>query len=409
MRAIILSIGNELTSGQTVDTNSAYISRRLAECGIEPLEHWTVGDARPAIRDALVKAAQRADVVAVSGGLGPTADDQSRQALAEAMGVELLMDPKALAEIEEFFARRHRPMVPANRIQAMAPAGAEILPNPVGTAPGLAAEVGRARIFIVPGVPSEMRRMIDGQVLPRLGQVGRAIRYHTLHTFGSGESDVGSRIQDLMEAEGDISVGTTVAAGMVSIRIISRAATPEQAASAATGTAAEVRRRLGRFVIGEGEDGTLPRVVASLLRDARQTLATAESCTGGLLGSLITDVPGASQFYLGGFVCYSNQAKTSLAGVPADLIEQYGAVSEQVAAALAEGTRTRLGADWAIAITGIAGPTGGSDAKPVGTVYAALAGPTETVVEKSLWPGSREMIRLRSALSALNMLRLKLI
>jgi nicotinamide-nucleotide amidase len=408
MNAIILSIGNELTSGQTVDTNSAYLARRIAEFGICPLAHWTVGDSRREIAEALARASSAADVVIVSGGLGPTADDQTRQAVAEALGCELVLDERCLAGIEEFFRARGRVMGAANRIQAMVPRGAQLMENKVGTAPGLFARIGQAEVFVVPGVPSEMEWMFENQIAPRLPQNEGVIIHRTIHTFGAGESDVGTKILDLMQKTGPVLVGTTVAAGMVSIRIISRANTSEQAQAQSEDVAREVKRRLGDLVIGEGAR-SMAAVIGEMLRERRQTLATAESCTGGLLGQMITGAPGASDYYLGGVISYANRVKEQLLGVGAEMIASHGAVSEEVAAAMSQGARKLLASDWAISITGVAGPGGGSAEKPVGLVWMALAGPGGTKTSKTLWGGTREIIRLRSALNALNMLRLELI
>jgi nicotinamide-nucleotide amidase len=407
MNAIIVSVGNELTSGQTVDTNSAYLSRRIAEFGICPLAHWTVGDSRRDIAEAIARASGSADVVIVSGGLGPTADDQTRQAVAEALGCELVLDEGCLARIEEFFRARGRVMGEANRIQAMAPRGAELLENKVGTAPGLFARIGEAAVFVVPGVPSEMEWMFDNQIAPRLPRNSGVTIHRTIHTFGAGESDVGTRILDLMQKTGPVLVGTTVAAGMVSIRIISRGKTGQEAQAQSEEVAQEVKRRLGELVIGEGSQSMAARV-GEMLRERRQTLATAESCTGGLLGQMITSVPGASDYYLGGVISYANRVKEQLLGVEARVIAEHGAVSEEVAGAMAHGARKLMGSDWAISITGVAGPGGSSAEKPVGLVWMALAGPGGVKTSKTLWGGTREIIRVRAALNAINMLRLEL-
>jgi nicotinamide-nucleotide amidase len=298
-------------------------------------------------------------------------------------------------------------MGPANRIQAMAPRGAELLENKVGTAPGLFARIGEAAVFVVPGVPSEMEWMFDNQIAPRLPRNVGVTIHRTIHTFGAGESDVGMKILDLMQKAGPVLVGTTVAAGMVSIRIISRGKTGQEAQAQSEEVAQEVKRRLGELVIGEGAE-SMAAAVGKILRDRRQTLATAESCTGGLLGQMITSVPGASDYYLGGVISYANRVKEKLLGVGAGAIAEHGAVSEEVAAAMAQGARKLMGSDWAISITGVAGPGGGSAEKPVGLVWMALAGPGVAKAGKTLWGGTREIIRTRSALSALNMLRLEL-
>ena len=411
MNAVVIAVGDELVTGQTVDTNSAHLAMELSRLGVSAVEHRTVGDCGRDIRAAIERAAGAADVVVVSGGLGPTADDVTRQALADAMGAELVLHEPSLRRIEEFFRARGRVMQPTNRIQAMVPAGAEPLENSLGTAPGIAARVGKALVFVVPGVPSEMRRMFENQVSPRLPRGEGTTVYRVIHSFGRGESDVASLIADLMERGREPAVGTTVAAGMVSVRIVSRGADRNVAAGRAGEVAAEVRRRLGDLVVGEDGDAkdAMAAAVGDLLRRRRQTLATAESCTGGLVGELVTAIPGSSDYYVGGVVAYANRIKHRMLGVPDLAISRHGAVSEPVAAAMAEGCRKAFGADWAVSTTGIAGPAGGSEEKPVGLVYIGLAGHRGVHVNRDVFPGTREIVRLRASLTALNLLRLALL
>jgi len=406
MKAVILAVGDELTAGATVDTNSAFLSRRLAEHGIATLRHLTVGDDTGAIARALAEAAAEAGLVVVSGGLGPTADDLTRHALAEATGAELVEDARSAERIAAFFALRGRQMKPSNRRQALAPAGAEMIDNDCGTAPGIAARIGRAEVFALPGPPHEMVAMFEARVLPRLRGDG-AIARRELHTFGTGESDVAAEIADLMARDANPTVGTTAKAGVITVRIAATAPTAEAAEALADGTAAEVRRRLGELVFGAGEE-TMASVVGALLDAAGRTAAAAESCTGGLVSEMITGVPGASRYFRGGVVAYANAAKTDLLGVPAERIAAAGAVSEPVAEALAAGAARRFGADYGLSLTGIAGPAGGSDDKPVGLVYIGLASPAGTAVHRHVFPGTRDVIRRRAALAALNHLRLAL-
>ncbi len=407
--AVIVGVGTELTSGLTVDTNSPYISRRLAELGIVTLGHEIVDDHVGRIGEAISRAAERADVVIVTGGLGPTADDLTRQALAKAMGVELVLDEASLAEIAAFFRLRGRTMNQTNRVQAMLPSGADALANAAGTAPGIFARVGKARVFVVPGVPAEMRRMIADHILPRLAELAGDWRtvFRTVLAFGTGESDIASRLADLMSRKANPLVGTTVAAGVISVRITARAETEGLARRSAEATLQTVRERLGNYVFGEDDD-TLAAAVGRMLRDRGDTLCLAESCTGGRIGELITAVPGASETFVGGVICYDNRIKRDLLGVPAERLQTHGAVSEPVAAALATGARERFSATYALAVTGIAGPGGGTEDKPVGLVYTALAGPSGARVQRNVFPGDRATIRLRSALTALNMLRVEL-
>ncbi len=409
MRAVVISVGTELISGQTVDSNIAYLSRKLAEHGIETDAHFTVGDNLRDIADAISLAAGRAEVVIVTGGLGPTVDDMTRQALADAMGVELVTDTRSLDRIEKFFARRGWKMSDVNRVQAMVPAGAKAIDNDMGTAPGIAASIGRSRIFLLPGVPMEMEAMFANGVCPLLPAAKGVVLRHEVHVFGKGESDIGAAVADLMRLQGAVTVGITVHAGMVSLRIASRAADEITARRQIRKIADEIRARLGELVVGEGDD-TLSSAVGESLKKRGQTLATAESCTGGFIGKLITDTPGSSSYYLGGAVVYSNKIKSDLLFVEPALIESHGAVSEEVATAMAAGCRRRFGSDWAISVTGIAGPAGGTAEKPVGLVYIAIASPDGGVeVHKNIFPGTREIVRLRTSQFALNLVRLALL
>jgi competence/damage-inducible protein CinA-like protein len=408
MNAIILSIGDELVLGQTVDTNSAWLSARLAEVGLGVLAHATVADDQAAIEEAIREGATRCDALIISGGLGPTADDLTRQALAAVMGQPLDMNRRWLEELEKFFAARKRLMPEANRIQAMIPRTATMIFNTAGTAAGIEARVGDCRVFVMPGVPKEMKIMFERDVLPHLRDAGggAAIVSRTLHTFGLGESAVAEMLGDLMTRGRNPSVGTTVSNGIVSLRVNSRFGSVREAWDKLEATVGECRRALGALIYGEDEQ-TLQAVVGRVLKSAPSspTVATAESCTGGLLGKMLTDLPGSSAYYRFGWVTYANQAKEEQLGVPAATLQEYGAVSEPVVRAMAEGARTRAKSTYALSISGIAGPDGGTAAKPVGTVCIALAHPSGTEARSFLFPGDREFIRDRSAKMALTMLR----
>jgi nicotinamide-nucleotide amidase len=396
MAAKILSVGDELTSGQTVDTNSADVARQLAGKGIAVTELRTVTDDERAIREAIV-----------TGGLGPTDDDVTRQALAAAMGVGLRTDAESLRRIAERFRSRGWVMAETNKRQALVPIGAEAIPNEQGTAPGIAARIGRCSVYVLPGVPGEMRWMLGEHVLPRLPEGQAAIVHLAVHTFGMGESSVGARIADLMARGANPTVGTTASAGMVTVRVTARGAGAAQADGMAREVLGELRERLGATIIGI-DDETMPVALSGMLRAAGKTLATAESCTGGLIAKLITDVPGSSACFLGAVVAYADQVKQALLSVPPKMLALHGAVSEPIAVAMAEGARSALGSDYALSTTGIAGPEGGTQAKPVGTVCIALASEAGTVVQTVRLAGDRESIRLRAALAAMDMLRLKL-
>ncbi len=413
MQAVVLSVGDELVLGQTVDTNAAWLSARLAESGVRTAWQLTVPDDRAAIAAAIQRAAGDAACVVVSGGLGPTEDDQSRQALAEALGVPLQTDAACLQTLLAVFQRRGRRMPEANRVQAMRPASAAPLVNPHGTAPGLRAELGGATVWLLPGVPSEMRAMFDQHVtLAASERTGRAaasvILTDKLQTFGVGESTVAEQLGELTERGRNPTVSTTAAGGVVSVRLRAEAPTEEETRRRLEETRAEAERRLGTLVFGRGDE-TLAGVLGSLLRRAGRTVATAESCTGGWLGHLLTEPAGASDYYAGGWVTYTNALKQAALGVPADLLERHGAVSDPVVRAMAAGAAARAAADHALAITGVAGPSGGSAEKPVGTVWVGLAGRDGTISRHAVFPGDREGVRERSARAAMDLLRRSLL
>ncbi|MCG3126519.1 MAG: Nicotinamide-nucleotide amidohydrolase PncC [Phycisphaerae bacterium] len=411
-RAWIISIGTELTLGQTVDTNSAWLSRELAALGIRPLRHLTLPDELPDIAEALAGACRHCELALVTGGLGPTADDLTREALAAVAGVPLELNAASLREIEAFFAARGRTMSEANRSQALCPRGAAMISNSCGTAPGIHARIGDCELFVMPGVPSEMTSMFAAYVAPRIRALGAGsvLRSRVVQTFGMGESDLGARIRDLMQRGRNPEIGTTAALGVIGVRINAMAADPAAADALLDQAEAELRARLGPLVYGI-DDQTLAGAVGQLLRDTGRTLSTAESCTGGLIGKLLTDQPGSSAYFVGGTVAYTNSAKTALLGVDARLIAQHGAVSEPVVRQMAAGAQRAHASDYAVAVSGIAGPDGGTPEKPVGTVCIAAAG-LERTDARTLRLGadaSRDAIRQRAATAALNALRLMLL
>lgn len=413
MNAVILSVGDELVLGQTVDTNSAWLSAQLAASGVMTAYHKTVADDEAGIAAAVRDAAQDAELVVVTGGLGPTADDLTRQALATVLGKPLDLHPPSLERIRQFFKSLGREMPQGNRIQAMVPRGGEILDNDWGTAPGLKVKVGSGTVFAFPGVPREMRPMFERHVRPLLARKnGRVILTETILTFGAGESTVAEKLGDLMKRDRNPTVGTTVSAGIVAVRIRSDYPSAGPAGVHLDRTLALVRERLGTLVFGSGAD-TLQGVVVRQLRAAGRSVATAESCTGGGIARMLTDVPGSSACFRGGWVVYSNAMKQSELGVPARVLDQYGAVSEEAVRLLAEHARIRSGADYALAVSGIAGPDGGTAEKPVGTVWIALASPGHSepavTAERHQFPGDRDMVRDRAAKTALNTLRMALL
>lgn len=411
MRAAILSVGTELITGQTVDTNSAWLSARLHELGVCVTEHVTVGDCLGDIREAIIRLLNAGGLTIITGGLGPTADDLTREALAQALDVPLEEDRAALAAVEAFFARRARPMPDSNRLQALVPRGCTVVENRLGTAPGLGHRSADGLLFALPGVPGEMKAMFEAAIVPEVLAVVGQVRGCTrvLRTFGMSEAHVGELLADLMRPRRNPAVGTTASRAVISVRIVARAQNEAQAKHLAEADADVIRTRLGTALFGEGET-TLQDAVGQALMQQGRTVATAESCTGGLLAKMLTDVPGSSRYFKQGYITYANEAKSALLGVAPEIIAREGAVSEAVARALAFECRERSSADHALATTGIAGPTGGTPDKPVGLVFIGLAD-AEGVQVKRLLLGeslSREEIRDRACKTVLNMLRLKL-
>ena len=408
MRAIILSIGTELVSGLGLDTHARDIARALTAVGIDVVRHVTVDDVERDIEAALRAAYAEADVVVATGGLGPTLDDCTREALAAVLGAPLEEDAGARAHLEAWAKARGRTLSPSNLRQALLPRGARTIANPVGTALGLDARVGRARVFCVPGVPAEMARMLGEEVLPQLGGAagGRVTLIRTVRTHGAAESIVGERLADLMAPGRRPHVGTAVHGGRIDIHIYATGRRDE-VLRLLDADAADVRRRLGDAVYGEDED-RLETAVAALLAARRAKIALAESCTGGLVAAKLVAVPGISAHLLEGVVCYADESKVRTVGVPEELIRAHGAVSEPVACAMAEGIRARNRATVGLGVTGIAGPGGGTPEKPVGLVWFAVADAAGIGAAREIFTGDRALVRERAANYALNMLRLRL-
>lgn len=415
-KAAIVSVGDELTLGQALDTNARWLAEQLASMGIVPVEHVTVPDDLAAHVEALRRLAESVDLIVCTGGLGPTADDLTRAALARAMGDSLVEDPIALAEVEAWFAARGRELKAINRTQALRPTRGKTLPNPNGTAPGLFGVIAATRraghacdAFCLPGPPREMTAMFEAQVVPRLRPpAGRTVRMRVLHCVGIGESDLAMRLGGLMERTRSPLVGTTASGGIVSIRIrYEGPLLPTDADALLDETERRCRELASPHVFGTGDETLAGRVVHAL-RAKKQTLAVVESCTGGMLGQAITDVPGSSAAFLGGWITYTNALKTREVGVPAETFAPGGpgAVSAACARAMSEGGLRESGADWCLAITGVAGPDGGSAHKPVGTVYVALAGKGLAAMDVRLFRmgNDRASVREWSAKAALAML-----
>jgi len=408
VKAEILTIGDELLRGEIVDTNKSFLSDRLLRFDVETRFHSSVCDDPDDMADAFRRAATRADVVLVSGGLGPTRDDITLDVLARTFGRGLVRHEPSLAAIRAFFERLGREMSPSNGKQALLPEGAEVLPNPVGTAPGCMLEVGRAVFFCLPGVPRELMRMLDDEVLPRLAERirpagGGVLRATLLRSFGMGESTLEDELKDLAREEG-VSLGFRTAFPDNYLRPVVRAATEAEASARLERVCEAIEKRLGPLIYGR-DDETLELVLGRLLAARGLTLGVAESCTGGLLAERISAVPGASRYFRGGVVAYADQAKRDLLGVGAALLDAHGAVSAPVARAMAEGARARLGADLAVSTTGISGPDGGSAAKPVGLVFVGFADSRGSEAHEFLFPFDRTRHRLVTSQVALDWVR----
>ena len=428
-KASIVSIGNELLSGQTIDTNASWLSGKLLSIGIPIVSSYTVGDDTDAIIRAFNLATSDADVVLATGGLGPTDDDLTRQAFAKFLDAELQLKNELLQKIQDFFTRRNLQMPQKCTIQAYIPAGTKALANNIGTAPGIMAEVNPVRklgrgpkgrsflsngvkdklLIALPGVPSEMKQMFEESVLPELKKLTteQAVVVRKLKCFGAGESNIAELLGNLCRRGRNPLINCTTEHGVITLHIIATAKDKIQAQQMAEKDKKLLTDKLGELIYGTG-DRTLAEVVGEKLAQQKKTIAVAESCTGGCLARLLTDIPGASRYFTHGWVTYSNSAKTSELGIPADLIEKHGAVSDRVARAMAQCARKRAGTTFAIGITGIAGPTGGSEQKPVGLVYISVDSDSGCETKRLILSHGRGFIRLRAAQTALNMLRLKL-
>lgn len=410
MRAELISVGTELLLGQITDTNATYLARLLASWGVDVLAKQTVGDNLERVRRAVSLAIARSDLVITTGGLGPTEDDLTVEAVALAAGLPLVHHEETADRIAGFFARRGRTPTESVFRQAKIPSGAQVIPNLRGTAPGLLVPIGRQVVFMFPGVPAEMEGLVADGLVPWLAErVGdQVIRSRVLRITGVGESLVEERVRDLIHGANP-TVAPLAKLGEVHLRITAKGP-PATATDLIDRAEASLRDRLGDAVFGV-DDETLQAVTARLLIERGLTLAVAESCTAGMLASRLTEIPGSSAFLLAGFVAYSNEAKVRDLGVEAGLIAAHGAVSTEVARAMAEGARARAGARIGVAVTGIAGPDGGTPAKPVGLVYLAIATDAGTRAEEVRFgaEAGRAGIRHLAAQAALNLIRLSLL
>jgi len=405
--AEIITIGTEMLLGQLVDTNTAVIARALADIGVDVRRETSVGDNEASIAAAVSEAIGRAEIVVCAGGLGPTVDDMTRGAIAAAVSRPLVCDPESLRHLQSLFARLKRPMTDNNAAQAYFPKDAEPLPNPNGSAPGFVVERDGRAVLALPGPPRELEPMLQDHAIPwieRRFAPQAVLVTRVLRTVGVGESDLDARIADLFREQKNPSIAVLAHPGLVDVKITAKAATREKAFEMIGTLEPLVRERLGDCVYAL-DGGTLESVAGELLLLHGWTIAVGESCTGGLLAAALTSIPGSSSYFRGGVVAYSNEAKRRLLDVAPELIELQGAVSEEVARAMALGAMVSLHADVGISITGVAGPDGGTAEKPVGLVYIGLGLPDgSTTIHRLDWPSSREGIQRRAVIGALSML-----
>ena len=413
MNAEIIAIGSELLTPFRQDTNSLYLTEKLNQLGVEVIFKTIVGDDRERLAGAASLAVSRAEIVIFMGGLGPTEDDLTREALADALGLELHRDPAIITSLEHRFAARGWKMAPNNLKQADVITGATVLPNANGSAPGQwmsGKYEGRERIImLLPGPPHELKALFEEQCLPRLRVKlpPQFIATRELQITGLGESQCDARVAPIYKLATDVQTTILAGAGEIQLHLKTRAASLEAAQTRVDQLVGKIEEELGDCVFSDNGD-SMEQIVGYYLQMRNATLAVAESCTGGLLAERITSVSGSSRYFVGGAVVYSNQLKTAFADVPADLIEKHGAVSSEVAAALADGIRRRTGATLGLGITGVAGPTGGTAEKPVGLVFHALASDGGTEVAERRFPGDRKRIRRFASQQAMDMVRRKL-
>jgi nicotinamide-nucleotide amidase len=405
MSAAVLCIGTELTRGELVNSNATWLAERLTALGFELREVATVPDSKPVIEQTLRRLGSNCQIVVCTGGLGPTTDDLTTACAARVLSVPLERDEASLQQIRARFTATGRPMAASNAKQADFPRGARILPNDLGTAPGFEARIGDARVFFLPGVPREMEAMFTTHVVGAVEDLVSEHLYQVrLRTFGLPESAVNDRLTGI-ERDAGVVIGYRAHFPEIEVKVLARGGDAAEAERQARDAARTVRQRLGEEVVfAEGEVPFAATIGEALTAKGRR-LALAESCTGGLVGKLLTDLPGASRYFVGSAVVYSNAAKQRILGVPAELLEQYGAVSAEVARAMADGALNLYGADIGLALTGIAGPDGGTTDKPVGLVHLAIAVGGGTLSREVRFPGSRERVRVLAAYAGLALVR----
>lgn len=409
MKAEIIAIGTELLLGDIVNTNAQFISRRLADVGVEVYHQQVIGDNSERLLKAFDEAYKRSDLIITTGGLGPTQDDITKECAAKYFNKELKVDEYSLKKIEEYFNKQGKDLKGNNIKQAYFPEGAIIMANTCGTAPGLILEEDNKRIIILPGPPREMEAMFDNHVVPYLQRITDCtIKSKMLRVFGIGESFMAEKLSEIINNGKNPTVAPYAKGVDVTLRITAKGKDNEECVKLITPVENEIRKVLGEKVYGEGEI-TLEHKVAEMLCENNLTISTAESCTGGMVAAKLISYPGVSKVFLEGAVTYSNEAKMKRLKVRKDTLDNYGAVSEQTAKEMAEGICKESGSDVSIVTTGIAGPGGGTAEKPVGLVYIGVCFKGETVVKKFIFQGDRDKVRERATMNALNLLRLKII
>jgi nicotinamide-nucleotide amidase len=406
MVAEILCVGTELLMGQIVNTDAQFLSQELARIGVTVYRHTTVGDNPGRLKEAFLTALGRSDAVIATGGLGPTMDDLTKETIAEALNLKMVLHQESLDKINIFFEKLGRPMSPNNAKQAMFPEGSMILKNDRGTAPGCIIEKNGKIVVILPGPPRELTYMYEHEVLPYL-ESKSSVRFHSvnLRFFGIGESDLEHRIRDMMETQTNPTIAPYAGSGEVMLRLTASAPGVDQAKRLIEPVEKEIRRRTGQYIY-TSEYASMAETVVRLLAERELTVALAESCTGGMLSSMLVDVPGSSDVLMGSVVSYSNEVKMSILGVRGETLKTYGAVSEQTALEMVKGVLQRVNASFALSVTGVAGPGGGTPEKPVGLVWVALARSRDgfTQTRKLQIPRERDYVRRISCLNALDML-----
>ncbi len=406
MKAEIIAVGSELLTPDRVDTNSLFLTARLNQLGIEVTRKTVVGDDLAPLRDAFEGAFQRVELIIASGGLGPTEDDRTRDAVADLLGRKVSQDPAVMEMIAARFRKIGRPMSTVNARQAMVPEGATVLPNDRGTAPGLWLESNGRIIVLLPGPPHELKAMFAAQLEPRLARISTGVRLvaRELRVAGMGESDVDQRIAPIYTRHADVQTTILTAPGEIQVHLRMWTTDAVAADRQLQDIQESIVLALGEAVFTTAGE-SMEEVVARELTLRHATIATAESCTGGLLAERLTRISGSSAYFLGGVVSYSNSLKSAWVDVPAEIIESRGAVSAEVAVALADGIRRRTGATLGVGITGVAGPNGGSAEKPVGTVHVAIADTSGSKERGVLYPGERDRIRWQASQTALDLVR----